>query len=260
MTQYLISFDKGAMTFQEEELPDVAEAARWSRRPRTPTCRCAPTAHVWSTSADSRSSTCPHARRRWTGLPRLPSPAVVLKRSANSCPTRPSDRRATTTSSCPPLPDGTARPGTPGPPDPHSRPAGSAIEQRPTRGCWPPPRPRGQSDWSASAMRPGRPMSWAKIATCSLLSVMREAVDGYSEMVGETRYRRKAASCSVLLCRHSCTHTGFELYPLRADLHRSDREGRHGSHGSFVWAYVDYRCAGHSSAYRRSDLAAPRRI
>jgi hypothetical protein len=27
MTQYLISFDDGAMTFPEEELPDVAEAA-----------------------------------------------------------------------------------------------------------------------------------------------------------------------------------------------------------------------------------------
>ncbi len=28
MTQYLISFDDGAMTFPEEELPDVAKAAR----------------------------------------------------------------------------------------------------------------------------------------------------------------------------------------------------------------------------------------
>jgi hypothetical protein len=27
MTQYLISFDDGAMTFPEEELPDVAKAA-----------------------------------------------------------------------------------------------------------------------------------------------------------------------------------------------------------------------------------------
>jgi len=27
MTRYLISFDDGAMTFPEEELPDVAEAA-----------------------------------------------------------------------------------------------------------------------------------------------------------------------------------------------------------------------------------------
>jgi hypothetical protein len=27
MTRYLISFDEGAMTFPEEELPDVAEAA-----------------------------------------------------------------------------------------------------------------------------------------------------------------------------------------------------------------------------------------
>jgi hypothetical protein len=35
MTQYLISFDDGAMTFPEEELPDVAEAAQ-GRRP----CGC----------------------------------------------------------------------------------------------------------------------------------------------------------------------------------------------------------------------------
>jgi len=28
MTKYLISFDEGAMTFPEEELPDVAEAAQ----------------------------------------------------------------------------------------------------------------------------------------------------------------------------------------------------------------------------------------
>jgi hypothetical protein len=28
MTQYLISFDDGAMTFPEEEMPDVAKAAR----------------------------------------------------------------------------------------------------------------------------------------------------------------------------------------------------------------------------------------
>ena len=32
MTQYLISFDDGAMTFPEEELPDVAEAARGGPR------------------------------------------------------------------------------------------------------------------------------------------------------------------------------------------------------------------------------------
>ena len=35
------------------------------------------------------SSTCPHARRRWNGPPRSPSPAAVLKMSGSSCPTRP---------------------------------------------------------------------------------------------------------------------------------------------------------------------------
>ena len=38
MTRCLISFDDGAMTFPEEDLPDVADAwYRWSRTPRTPT-------------------------------------------------------------------------------------------------------------------------------------------------------------------------------------------------------------------------------
>jgi hypothetical protein len=43
--------------------------------------------------ADSRSSTCPHARRCWSGLPRSPSPAAVRKGYGSSCPTRPCDRR-----------------------------------------------------------------------------------------------------------------------------------------------------------------------
>ena len=39
MTRYLISFDDGAMTFPEEELPDVANAAHeGSRRPRMQAC------------------------------------------------------------------------------------------------------------------------------------------------------------------------------------------------------------------------------
>jgi hypothetical protein len=39
MTRYLISFDDGAMTFPEEELPDLAKArTRWSRRPRMQVC------------------------------------------------------------------------------------------------------------------------------------------------------------------------------------------------------------------------------
>jgi hypothetical protein len=115
MTQYLISFDDGAMTFPEEELPDVAKAAHevvqearnagvwvsaadWKARGRAsspPTGR-SPTARTRRprrSSADSRSSTCPHVRRHWSGLPRSPSPAAVRKRYGNSCPTRTSDRR-----------------------------------------------------------------------------------------------------------------------------------------------------------------------
>ena len=43
-------------------------------------------------SADSRSSTCPHARRRCSGLPRSPSPAAARKRSGRSGPTPNSTR------------------------------------------------------------------------------------------------------------------------------------------------------------------------
>ena len=41
------------------------------------------------TSAESRSSTWRHAKRRSSGLPRSPSPAAVPRMSASSCPTRP---------------------------------------------------------------------------------------------------------------------------------------------------------------------------
>ena len=43
-------------------------------------------------SADSRSSTCPHARRRCSGLPGSPSPAAARKRSGRSGPTPNSTR------------------------------------------------------------------------------------------------------------------------------------------------------------------------
>ena len=82
MPRYLISFDDGAMTFPEEELPDVAEAAHAVTRE-------AQDAGVWvfagglhpldevrvvatdGTVTDGRES------------------KAVLKRSASSCPTRP---------------------------------------------------------------------------------------------------------------------------------------------------------------------------
>jgi len=115
MTKYLISFDDGAMTFPEEELPDVADAVRVVREE-------AKAAGVWvfsgglehqvpSVVATDGTVTdgpypeskehlggfavvdVPHARRRWSGLPRSPPPAVVRKRFSSSCPTRLSDRR-----------------------------------------------------------------------------------------------------------------------------------------------------------------------
>ena len=113
MPRYLISFDDGAMDFiPEEEMPAVGNAAH-------AVIKDAQDAGVWvfaggvyphdevSVSvvatdgtvtdgpdskayiADSRSSACPHVRRRCSGQPRSPSPAAVLKRSASSGPTRP---------------------------------------------------------------------------------------------------------------------------------------------------------------------------
>lgn len=85
MPRYLVSFDDGAMTFPDEELPEVAEAAHAVVREAInagvwvfggglyeqvsvvdtmgplPTAR---TRRVRRTSADSRSLTCPHAKRR----------------------------------------------------------------------------------------------------------------------------------------------------------------------------------------------------
>ena len=87
MTKYMTPFDDGDMDFPREDLPDVAKAAHaveheamqpgsgrvyapgWSTRTQAwspPTGR-SPTAHIRrarSTSADSRSSTWPRARRR----------------------------------------------------------------------------------------------------------------------------------------------------------------------------------------------------
>jgi hypothetical protein len=77
MTRYLISFDCGAMTFPDEDLPDLAKAAH-------EVVEQAKDAGVWVFGggvegrvgtdgpalaskeylADSRSSTCPHTRRR----------------------------------------------------------------------------------------------------------------------------------------------------------------------------------------------------
>lgn len=115
MTRYLISFDDGAMTFPEEELPDVAKAAR-------EVVQEAKGAGVWVfggglkghevsvVATDGIVTDGPYpeskehlggfavvdvlrVRRRWSGLPRSPSPAAVRKMYVSSCPTRPFNRR-----------------------------------------------------------------------------------------------------------------------------------------------------------------------
>ena len=115
MTRYLISFDDGAMDFPREELPDVTKAAltvvreaqdagvwvygaglesqRASVVATDGTVTDGPYPETKEVIGGSRSSTCPHARRRWSGLPRSPSRAAARKRYGSSCPTRPADRR-----------------------------------------------------------------------------------------------------------------------------------------------------------------------
>ena len=117
MTRYLISFDDGAMTFPEEDLPDVAEAAHQ-------VVYAAKDAGVWifggGLLSQSASIVAPdgtitagpypetkaviggfsiidvrHARRRWGGRRRSPSPAGVPKRYGRSGTTRTRDRRST---------------------------------------------------------------------------------------------------------------------------------------------------------------------
>ena len=114
MTRYLISFDDGAMTFPEEEVPAVAEAAH-------AVVRAAQDAGVWIFGGGverQRASIVatdgmvtdgpypetkeviggfsivdvPSARRRWSGPPSSPPPAAARRRSGRSCSTRSSDR------------------------------------------------------------------------------------------------------------------------------------------------------------------------
>ena len=112
MTQYLISFGAHAMDHvPDEDAPAVARAARaavqeainagvyvsagglkTSRRASWPPAGRSPKARTRRPSAGSRSSTCPHARRRCGGLPRSPSPAAARKRSGRSGPTPNSTR------------------------------------------------------------------------------------------------------------------------------------------------------------------------
>jgi hypothetical protein len=109
MPRYLISFDAHAMDhIPVEDMPAVANASLavvqeainagvWvfggglenQKASIVATDGTVTDGHFRRPSADSVSSTYPHSRRRWSGLPRSPSPAAVLKRSGSSCPTRP---------------------------------------------------------------------------------------------------------------------------------------------------------------------------
>jgi len=113
VTRYLISFDDGTMTIPEEDLDDVGKAAHevveeaqragvWitgagvqSQRASVVTTDgpsvTAPTQSQKRFWAVSPSSTCPHVRKRWSGLPSSRSRAAAHKRYENSCTIRPSD-------------------------------------------------------------------------------------------------------------------------------------------------------------------------
>jgi len=110
MTRYLISFDDGAMTFPEEEMPDVAKAAHevvqeakdagvWVFGGGLETQRASvvatdgtvtdgPYPEPRRSSAGSRSSTCPHARRRSSGQDRRRLPLCARATRAPARPDR----------------------------------------------------------------------------------------------------------------------------------------------------------------------------
>ncbi len=115
MTRYLISFDDGAMTFPEEEMPDVAKAAHevvqeakdagvWVFGGGLETQR----ASVVATDGTVTDGPYPETKKVLGGFavvdvpsraealewPRSPSPAAVRKSYESSCPTRPYDRRS----------------------------------------------------------------------------------------------------------------------------------------------------------------------
>jgi hypothetical protein len=128
MTRYVISFDDGAMTFPEEELPDAAEAAH-------AVVQEADDAGVWVfggglkdheeasvVATDGTVTDGPYAEsKQYLGgfaVVHVPSREEALQWAAkfavacrcaqevvSSCPTLPSDRRPTMASSCPPLPN-----------------------------------------------------------------------------------------------------------------------------------------------------------
>jgi hypothetical protein len=104
MTQYLISIDVHAMDYiPDEDMPAVANAAHAVVQEainagvyvsaggleNQPASIVATDGTVTDgpypeAIGDTRLSTCPHARRRWNGLPRPPSPAAARKRSGRS--------------------------------------------------------------------------------------------------------------------------------------------------------------------------------
>ena len=112
MTQYLISFGAHAMDhIPDEDAPAVARAAHAAVQEainagvyvsaggleNQPACIMATDGTVTDgrtrrPSADSRSSTCPHARKRCGGRPRSPSRAAARRRSGRSGPTPNSTR------------------------------------------------------------------------------------------------------------------------------------------------------------------------
>src|ERR1700691_2225233 len=124
-----------------------APRTRSASRPSTPACMCpaadwktsrraswaptgrSPTARTRRLSAGSRSSTCPHARRRWNGLPSSPSPAAARRKSGRSGSTPNSTRcsaRHRAGGHVPAKPDG-KRPAAPGQDLPRPQPDHAGV-------------------------------------------------------------------------------------------------------------------------------------
>ena len=139
----------------------VRRGWKTSRRASWPPTGRSPTAGTRRPSADSRSSTCAHARRRCSGLPRSPSPAAARRRSGRSGPTPNSTRcsaRLTADGDVPAAPDG-RRPAAALEQDlPWRRPDNAGLRIDPSRGT------RGSASWAGREARsswltgePGQP-------------------------------------------------------------------------------------------------------
>jgi len=183
MTQYLISFGAHAMDhIPDEDAPAVARAAHAAVQEAINAgvyvsaggLENQPASIVATDGAvtegpypEARSSTCPHARRRCSGLPRSPSPAAARKRSGRWGPTPNSTRCSARL-----IADGDV-PAAPDRRRPAALRAGLALARPDKRGSTHRPEPgtRGSASWAGREAR----SSWLTGSSRPLIARWSEA-------------------------------------------------------------------------------------